>query len=177
MKYLALNLLAESNLNVISEFYKLIAHCECVVIESRCDFLGNELCIHALLGGAWNAIAKVEAAISGLEKKYDLKLTLRHTDQRNFGEQSELYPYSVYVITQATPGAVHQVVSFFTDQNISVNEIIVNAYLAPYTQVTMISIALSVNIPSQLSLAELRDRFMLFCDDYNFDAVMGPEKD
>jgi glycine cleavage system transcriptional repressor len=177
MKYLALTLLSESRLDVIGEFYKMVEHCECVVIESRCDFLGDELCLHALLGGAWNAIAKMEAAVFGLEKKYDLKLILRHTDQRNFGEQKDLYPYAAYVIAQATPAAVNQVVSFFTDQNISLNEVVINAYLAPYTQVTMVSIALSLNIPGQLSIAELRDRFMLFCDDYNFDAVMGPEKD
>lgn len=177
MKYLALTLLGEPGLAIIGEFYKLVEHCECIVIESRCDFLGNELCLYALLGGAWNAIAKMEMAVAALEKKYDLKLVLRHTDQRNFGEQKELYPYSVYVIAQATPSAVNQVVSFFTDQNISLNEVVVNAYLAPYTQVTMVSITLSVNISGQLSLSELRDRFMLFCDDYNFDAVMGPEKD
>ena len=106
-----------------------------------------------------------------------LKLALRRTDQRNFGEKKDLYPYSVYVIAQATPSVVYQVVSFFTDQKISLNEVAVNAYLAPYTQVTMVSIALSVNIPGNLSVSELRDRFMLFCDDYNFDAVMGPEKD
>src|SRR5688572_19383672 len=166
MKYLALTLLAESSLNIISEFYKLVEHCECIVIEGRCDFLGNELCLHALLGGAWNAIAKMETAIAALEKKYDLKLLLRHTDERNFGEQKELYPYSVYVIAQASPSAVNQVVSFFTDQNISLNEVVINAYLAPYTQTTMLSIALSVNVPGHLSVAELRDRFMLFCDDY-----------
>lgn len=177
MKYLALTLLGEPNSEIISEFYKLVEHCECIVIESRCDFLGNELCVHALLGGAWNAIAKMESTIVGFEKKYDLKLALRRTDQRNFGEKKELYPYSVYVIAQATPSVVNQVVSFFTDQKISLNEVVVNAYLAPYTQVTMISIALSANISADLSVSELRERFMLFCDDYNFDAVMGPEKD
>jgi glycine cleavage system transcriptional repressor len=177
MKYLALTLLAESQLPIISEFYQLVEHCECMIIESRCDFLGNELCMYALLGGAWNAIAKMETAVVALEKKYDLKLAIRHTDQRNFGAQKELYPYSVYVIAHASPNVVNQIVSFFTEQNISLNEVVVNAYLAPYTQVTMISLSLSVNIPSQLSISELRDRFMLFCDDYNFDAVMGPEKD
>jgi len=177
MKYLALTLLGESSSNIITEFYKLVQHCECIVIESRCDFLGNELCLHALLGGAWNAIAKMETTIVGLEKKYDLKLILRRTDQRIFGEKKNLYPYSVYVIAQATPSVVDQVISFFTDQNISFNEVVINAYLAPYTQVTMVSLALSINVSGDLSISEFRDRFMLFCDDYNFDAVMGPEKD
>lgn len=175
MKYLALTFLAESNPSIASEFYKLVDHCECIIIESRCDWLGNELCLHALLGGAWNAIAKMEASISALESKYDLKLAMRRTDQRLLGEPC--YPYSIYVTAPATPVVVNQVVSFFTDQEISFNEVVVNAYLAPYTQVTMLAINLSINIAAKALISDIRDRFMLFCDDYNFDAVMGPEKE
>lgn len=177
MKYLALALLAESNSAIAAEFYKLVEHCECVVIESRCDWLGNELCLHALLGGAWNAIAKAENAIAALENKYDLKLAIRRTEQRTLPDSKDLYPYSVYVTAPATPMAANQIVSFFTEQEISLNEVIVNAYLTPYTQATMLSIMLSINIPSKIVVSDLRDRFMIFCDDYNFDAVMGPEKD
>ena len=177
MKYLALALLSESNSAIAAEIYKLVDHCECVVIESRCDWLGNELCLHALLGGAWNAIAKIETAIAALESKYDLKLAMRRTDQRVLTEQKDLYPYSVYVTAPASPVVVNQIVSFFTDQEVGLNEVVINAYLAPYTQVTMLSITMSVNIPAKTLISDLRDRFMLFCDDYNFDAVMGPEKD
>lgn len=177
MKYLALAILAESNSSVVAEFYELVEHCECIVVESRCDWLGNELCLHALLGGAWNAIAKMENAIVALEGKYDLKLAMRRTEQRNFGEEKAFYPYSVYVTAPAGPSVVNQIVSFFTSQNISLNEVVINAYLAPYTQVTMLVLVLSVNIPGDVSISDLRERFMLFCDDYNFDAMMGPEKD
>lgn len=175
MKYLALTLLADSNATIASEFYKLVDHCECIIIESRCDWLGNALCLHALLGGAWNAIAKMEASVSALESKYDLKLAMRRTDQRLLREPC--YPYSAYVTAPATPVVVNQIVSFFTDQNIGLNEVVVNAYLAPYTQVTMLAINLSVNIPAKALISDIRDRFMLFCDDYNFDAIMGPEKE
>lgn len=177
MKYLAVTLLAEANSALVSEFYQLVEHCECLVVESRGDFLGDALCLHALLGGAWNAIAKMESSVQSLEKKYDLKLSLRRTEQRSFSEKKVLYPYSVYVIAQESASVVNQIVRFFTDQAIGLNELVINAYLAPYTQTTMLSIGLSINVPSELSVSDLRDRFMVFCDDYNFDAVMGPEKD
>lgn len=177
MKYLALTILAEPSSAVVADFYRLVEHCACIVVESRCDWLGNALCLHALLGGAWNALAKMENAVTSLEKKYNIKLAIKRTEQRSFTGNQELYPYSIYVIAPASPSAVNQVISFFTEQNISLNEVVISAYLAPYTQVTMLSMSLSVNVPSSISLADLRDRFMLFCDDYNFDAIMGPEKE
>lgn len=177
MKYLALTILAESNTNVAAEFYQLVEHCECVVVESRCNWLGNELCLQALLSGAWNAIAKMESAVVTLENMFDVKLAIRRTDQRKFFEETELYPYAVYVTAPANPLVVNRIVSFFTTQMISLNEVVIKSYSAPYTQVKMLVLTLSVNIPNSLSISDLRDRFMLFCDDYNFDAMMGPEKD
>jgi glycine cleavage system transcriptional repressor len=177
MKYLALTILAEANTNVVAEFYQLVEHCECVVVESRCNWLGNELCLYALLSGAWNAIAKMESGITVLESMFDLKLAMRRTDQRKFMEETELYPYSVYVTAPANPLVVNRIVGFFTAQTISLNEVVIDSYLAPYTQAKMLMMTLSINIPSSLSISDLRDRFMLFCDDYNFDAMMGPEKD
>jgi glycine cleavage system transcriptional repressor len=40
----------------------------------------------------------------------------------------------------------------------------------------MFSLTMSVNIPAATQISDLRERFILFCDDLNLDAIIEPEK-
>jgi glycine cleavage system transcriptional repressor len=71
---------------------------------------------------------------------------------------------------------VHKITQFFLEQHIRVHELFINYYKTPVSEIMMLSISLLITLPTKQSIADMRENFMLFCDDHNFDAVMEPVK-
>jgi glycine cleavage system transcriptional repressor len=54
--------------------------------------------------------------------------------------------------------------------------VFVESYKTRQTGTPMIAITVKIQINTDTSLSDWRERFMLFCDDLNIDAIMEPEK-
>jgi len=174
MEYIAVSVLGPVQPSIINDICKFANNCHCNIVDSRFATLGNELVANLLLGGTWNAVAKFEAGIAAFERKHDLRITTRRTKLHE--PTSDMLPYSAYVVAPDKVGIVYKITQFFNEQNIPIHDLYTNMYKAPISGTPMVSITLSVLIPNKKMVADIREAFVLFCDEQNYDAVMEPQK-
>jgi glycine cleavage system transcriptional repressor len=161
----------ESPLLAIS---RRISDSGCNLIEARLATIGADVSVLALAQGPWDAVAKLEAMLTRLEREDGLRLTWYRTGTKAL--QSELLPYVIEVVAADKPGILFQLADFFDRQGISVENLQSMRYRAMQTGAEMFSAQITVGIPSSMHIAALRDDFLEFCDHLNLDAIMDPMK-
>lgn len=153
---------------------KRVADCGCNIAEARVSTLGRELCVQALAQGAWDAIAKLETALTRLERDGEMRLSFFRTSARQ--AQSNLLPYIVEVVAADRAGILFHLAEFFARQNITIEQLVSTRYRAIQTGADMFSAQITIGVPSTMHIAALRDDFLEFCDGQNLDAIMDPVK-
>ena len=127
-----------------------------------------------LAQGPWDAIAKLESALTRLERDDRLRLTFSRTGAK--AVQTNLLPYIVEVVAAEKPGILYQLADFFQRHQISIEQLQSTRYRAMQTGADMFSAQITIGIPSDTHIAGLRDDFLEFCDGLNLDAIMDPMK-
>lgn len=173
-QYLVVSALGADQPGIADELCKLVAHCNCNIVDCKMTTLGVEFAANFLLTGTWNAIAKFEAGLPAFEQKHDIRINSRRTQPRT--ARPERLPYTVYIIAMEQPAAVHKITHFFVEQAINIHDLYLVSYTAPYSDTQMLAISLSITIPKAQLLADFRENLMVFCDDHNFDVVLEPQK-
>lgn len=146
----------------------------CTMLESRCAALGGEFVISALAGGSWDALAKLEGALTRLQRDEDIVLHWKRTSGRQ--PSSKLLPYMVEVVAADRPGILHRLAEFFARRDIQIEHLASSRYAASLTGAEMFSANLTIGIPADTHIASLRDEFLEFCDTMNLDAILDPVK-
>ena len=136
--------------------------------------LGEEFTMSMLISGTWDSIAKAESSLEKLQKQYHLQLQTKRTEPRKPGQS--LMPYAIDVVSFDHIGVVHEITHFITGSSILIQEMTTTTYNAAYTGTPMFSLHMTINIPTEISIAGLRGEFMDFCDKLNLDAIMEPVK-
>jgi glycine cleavage system transcriptional repressor len=153
---------------------KRIADAGCNLAEARVSALGAELSVIALAQGSWDAIAKLENALSRFEREGGMRLSHFRTGPKPM--QPELLPYVVEVVAADKPGVLFQLAEFFARQGITIEQLQSTRYRAMQTGADMFSAQITIGISNTLHIAALRDDFLEFCDGLNLDAIMDPMK-
>ena len=153
---------------------KRIADAGCNLADARVATIGNDTSLMLLASGAWDAVAKLETALTKLARDEDLRLLHYRTEPRE--PNSNLLPYLVEVIAADRPGILVKVVEFFSRHDIRVEQLNSLRYQAMQTGAEMFQAQITIGIPSELHLATLRDDFLELCDGLNLDAIMDPVK-
>jgi len=132
--------------------------------------LGSEFAVQMLITGNWSAIARLESAIPRLARSLGLEHTVRRTELRT--DTDRIVPYGVEVLSLARAGVVREVSEFFSIRGINIEDIYTSCYAAPHTQAPMYSLHMTVGVPADTTIANLRNEFLELCDELNLDAVM-----
>jgi glycine cleavage system transcriptional repressor len=148
----------------------------CNLADARVSSLGPDTSITVLATGAWDAIAKLETALTKLAREEDWHLSHYRTGQGEDDADSQLLPYLVEVISMDRPGILAKIVEFFDRRAISVEQLSSMRYRAMQTGTAMFQAQITIGIPAQTHIAALRDDFLEFCDGLNLDAIMDPVK-
>ncbi|HHW4680801.1 MAG TPA: glycine cleavage system protein R [Xylella taiwanensis] len=151
-----------------------IADSGCNLMEARLATVGRDVSITTLATGSWDAVAKLEAMLSRLEREEGLKLIWYRTGAKQ--TQSNLLPYIVEVIAADKPGILFQLADFFDRQGITIENLQSTRYRAMQTGAEMFSAQVTIGIPANMHIAALRDDFLEFCDHLNLDAILDPMK-
>lgn len=151
-----------------------ITDCGCNLVDVRVAVMGADSSVALLAQGAWDAIAKLESALSRLGHDADLHLTYYRTEPR--ATQKHLLPYMVEVIAADKGGILVEIIDFFSRRGISVEQLSSLRYRAMQTGAEMFSAQITIGIPADSHIASLRDDFMELCDGLNLDAIMDPMK-
>jgi glycine cleavage system transcriptional repressor len=171
---LVLSILGTQNSGLIEKLAKSIRDSGVNIVDSRVGALGNEFGILLLLSGSWDTIAKIEDLLPRLEKDLNAKISSKRTGKRPANNKQ--IPYTIEIVCCDKAGVIHDVVKFMIENHIDICEMYSNTYQSPYTDVTMFTMHMIVNIPADSSIASVRTEFMDFCDRLNLDAVMEPAK-
>jgi glycine cleavage system transcriptional repressor len=171
---LVLSAIGQDRAGIVQAISQSITECGCNITDSRMTVLGGEFAVIMLLGGSWDAIVKLENSLSRLEKKLELIITSKRTENRMMTKNQ--LSYMVEVVAMDHPGIVHDIAKFMSSYQINIEDVATSSYAAPHTGTQMFSMTMTISIPSELSISKLRNEFMDMCDDLNLDAVMGPFK-
>ena len=151
-----------------------IADSGCNMVDARLSTVGRDVSVIALAVGSWDAVAKLEAQLTRLEREEGFKLVWYRTGPKAM--QSNLLPYIVEVVAADKPGILFQLADFFDRQGITIEGLQSSRYRAMQTGAEMFTAQVTVGIPANMHIAALRDDFMEFCDHLNLDAIMDPMK-
>ncbi len=151
-----------------------IADSGCNLVDSRLSTVGRDVSVTALAVGPWDAIAKLEAMLTRLEREEGIKLIWYRTGPKPI--QSNLLPYVVEVVAADKPGILYQLADFFDRQGITIESLHCARYRAMQTGADMFSAQVTIGVPADMHIAALRDDFLEFCDHLNLDAIMDPMK-
>lgn len=146
----------------------------CNLVDARLATVGRDVSVSALAVGSWDAVAKLEAMLTRLEREEGLKLVWYRTGPKPM--LSNLLPYIVEVVAADRPGILFQLADFFDRQGITIENLSSSRYRAMQTGAEMFTAQVTVGIPANMHIAALRDDFMEFCDHLNLDAIMDPMK-
>ncbi|MFT3806625.1 glycine cleavage system protein R [Arenimonas sp.] len=146
----------------------------CNMVDARLATVGRDVSVAALAVGSWDAVAKLEAMLTRLEREEGLKLVWYRTGPKPM--LSNLLPYIVEVVAADRPGILFQLADFFDRQGITIENLQSSRYRAMQTGAEMFTAQVTVGIPANMHIAALRDDFMEFCDHLNLDAIMDPMK-
>ncbi|MGE4616055.1 MAG: glycine cleavage system protein R [Gammaproteobacteria bacterium] len=172
--FVAISAIGANRPGLIEPLVKTISECGCNIVESRMSVLGDRIAIMMLLSGTWDAIAKIENLLARLES--DLEITLVSQRAKTREPEHDLMPYAVEVVAVDQSGIVHQIAQFFSRRRINIEDLYSGNYAAAHTGTPMFSLHMTVSIPTDISIAALRNEFMDFCDQLNLDAIMEPVK-
>lgn len=174
LQYLVISALGRDRAGIVNDLTEQVVECACNIVDSRMTVLGGEFAILMMIEGSWSAVAKLEHMLPTLEKKLELTIISRRTEDRK-SERSAL-PYSVDVVCIDHPGIIYQLANFFSTRNINIQDLFTDSYHAAHTGTMMFSANITVSVPTSMHIGRLRDEFFEFCDALNLDAVLEPVK-
>lgn len=172
--YLVISALGRDRPGIVNDLSEAILESGCNIVDSRMTVLGGEFAVLLMISGNWNEVAKLETALPGLGKQLGLTTFAKRTELRQ--PRESLLPYSVEVVSMDHPGIVHSIAEFFSGRDINIEDLVTGSYAAAHTGTPMFSLTMTVSIPADVHISELREQFMDFCDDLNLDAVIEPIK-
>ena len=172
LNHLVITAVGNDRPGIVNELTKQILDNGCNIQDSRMTILGGEFAIILLLTGTWNAIAKVEDSLPRVAERLGLNLTCKRTESR--AKQANMLSYHVDALAIDQPGIVHRVAEFFSSRNINIESLNSDTYNAAHTGTPMFALTMTVNIPANQSIAQLREQFLDFCDALNMDGMMEP---
>ncbi len=173
-KYIVLTAVGADRPGIVHACSKAFKDCGCNIVDSRMSVLSGEFAMITLLSGSWDSLAKIDQVLPRLQKELDLKFSARRTSDRI--QQATAMPYAIEVIAMDHPGLVHDIASFFSERNISISDLQTGSYAAAHTGTAMFSMTMTISVPTDTIIGQLRGDFMEFCDQLNLDSVMEPVK-
>jgi len=173
-KHLVISAIGKDRPGIVNQLSKAILDNNCNIEDSRMTVLGGEFALMLLISGTWNAIGKLEAMVSSLEKKLDLVIVAKPTGARTAKDNA--MPYLVDVVAMDHPGIVHDVAEFFSGRHINIEDLNSWTYAAAHTGSPMFSLSMTISVPAELNIGKLRNEFTEFCDSRNLDATLEPSR-
>ena len=173
-KYFVSTALGKDRPGIVNQVSKAILDAGCNLEDSRMTVLGGEFALILMTSGHWGAITRLERQLPALEQKLELTIQAKHTEPRSAVQ--DMVPYTVDVVAIDHPGIVHEIADFFASREINIEEMSTWTYPAAHTGTPMFSLNMTVSIPANVHIGQLRDEFTNFCDNLNLDATIEPTR-
>lgn len=167
---LVISALGEDRPGIVDELSNIIYTHALNVEDSRMSVLGGEFAILLLVSGEQSSIDAIQSQLDDIEQSLQMRLLLKPTSETNANQNT--IPYAVEVSALDNPGIVRNIASFFSNRNINIVNAQTERYAAPHTGTPMFALHMTVGIPTDINIAQLREAFMETCDELNLDAEL-----
>ncbi len=174
MEYLIITIQGPQDIDIWQEITKIASDMDCHIRNAQGHKVAGENALTALISGNWNTIAKLETAINHLNSDPKLLITMKRS--KPIVDQMQLLPYTVQVISLDQIGTLYHLCKFFSDNSITIENLQFDSYTSNATHAHMFSLNVSLGVSSLTNIGELREQFMIFCDELNIDGIIEPEK-
>ncbi|MDH5710638.1 MAG: glycine cleavage system protein R [Gammaproteobacteria bacterium] len=168
---LVITALGNDRPGIVDKLSKALFTLELNIEDSRMSVLGGEFAILLLVSGDKQAINSFVSEKQNIESELDMTLTIKETTAP-VPSHTQI-PYDVEVIAIDHPGIVHTLASFFSTRNINIVDLETDRYPAPHTGTPMFSVLMTIGIPREVNIADLREEFLDMCDELNLDAKIS----
>lgn len=172
--FLVISAIGADRPGIVNTLSMTVLDSGCNIVDSRMTVLGGEFAILLMVSGSWDAVSRLEQALPKAAEPLGLTLISKRTEARI--TQAKMLPYLVEVVSMDHPGIVYNVAEFFSNRNINIEDLSTGSYAAAHTGTPMFSMHMTISIPANISIGQLREQFMVFCDELNLDAVLEPVK-
>ena len=153
---------------------RAVLDCGGNIEESRMVAMGSEFAVLLLLSGNWHTLTRLEKALDELGATRELNMAMKKTAERSGRENC--IPYGLDVVCIDQPGLVFHLADFFAARGVEIAEVASRKYAAATTGSPMSSIQMTVHIPGNVPIAQLRDDFLELCEHLNLDSILEPVK-
>ncbi|MBA2655176.1 MAG: hypothetical protein H0U71_08970 [Gammaproteobacteria bacterium] len=172
MENILITTICKSDTNTFNELAKLAGKYDCHISFSHVYTLGLDNTITAQVAGNWSGIAKIEAALPALAKSLDIEVVYKRSHQ----EKVERYflPYNIEIVAVDQPGVVHEITEFFTSLEVFTQYLVILTSM--HQQTPILKIQMQIDLPADNNIADIREQFLIFCDELNLDGIMEPQK-
>jgi glycine cleavage system transcriptional repressor len=159
---------------VVQDLTKVILSCGGNIEESRMTTLGSEFAMLLLVSGNWHTLNRLEQGLDKLCASGDLQVSIKKTDVKPAEE--DRMPYAVDIVALDQQGIVFNLAKFFASRDVEIADVATRGYAAAHTGAHMYAVQMAINVPSSLSISQLREEFHELCDQLNLDAILEPVK-
>ena len=132
--------------------------------------LASEFAMLLLVSGNWHTLSRLEQGLDKLRQSAELQVSIKKTDAR--APEEDRMPYAVDVVALDQQGIVFNLANFFASRDIEIADVATSRYAAAHTGAPMFSVQMTVNVPSSIHVAQMRDEFYDLCDEMNLDGVV-----
>lgn len=160
--------------NLVHNLAKLCVKHSCHIIESKIQRMDQEIALMMAISGQWHNIAKFEAAIPKLKNKANSEIVCKRTLLSE--SPAEGLPYQAQIIAQDRPGILAELCSFFSKHSIQIDDCSAETYMPSKSETKMCQLQVNIRIPTKCHLANMRDKFIAYCEELNLDALLEPLK-
>lgn len=170
---IVLSAIGTDRTGIVQDISEVILNCGGNIEESRMTTLGTEFAMLLLVSGNWHTLNRLEKGLEKLDDG-DLTFTIRKTGERQI--KQDRMPYAVDVVSLDQQGIVFSLANFFATHDVEIADVATRSYPAAHTGAQMFAVQMTVNVPSSIHIAQLREEFLELSDRLNLDAILEPVK-
>ena len=155
---------------IVDELSNLIYNHELNIEDSRMTVLGGEFAILLLVSGELTSLDALQSELPEIEQALQMSLLVKPTTETDSTDNT--IPYSVEVAALDHPGIVSNITSFFSSRSINIVNLETESYSAPHTGSPMFALHMTIGVPAEINIAQLREAFLDTCEELNLDAEL-----
>jgi len=167
---LVISALGADRPGIVDELSNIIYDHDLNIEDSRMTVLGGEFAILLLVSGELTSLDALQSELTEIEQALQMSLLVKPTTKSDITDDA--IPYSVKVAALDHPGIVSNIANFFSSRHINIVNLETESYSAPHTGSPMFALDMTIGVPADTNIAQLRETFMDACDELNLDAEL-----
>lgn len=169
--YLVITAVGPDRPGIVSEIARVIRSAGANLEDSRMAVLGGEFALLLLISGPDAALGRVESRIVEGEAALGLRLLSKRTSSPS--APSSVQPYAIKVSGIDRPGIVEAVTGILARRGVNVRSLESRVSNAPLSGTPLFTLEAELDVPSEVTLAELRRELAGRCEEENLDLSLN----